>query len=66
MKQLKPFFLIVFVLLFSAALQAQTPNKTRILFLLDASGSMYAQMDIGQNRWDVAKKMLAGIVDSMS
>jgi len=66
MKQLKPFFLIVFVLLFSTALQAQTPNKTRILFLLDASGSMYAQMDKGQNRWDVAKKMLSGIVDSLS
>ncbi len=43
---------------------AQQPNKTRILFLLDASGSMYAQMgkDI---RMNVAKRLLSKMVDSI-
>lgn len=60
-------FCILFLLLYTAGYAgAQAPLKTRILFLLDASGSMYAQMDKGQNRWDVARKMLAGIVDSLS
>ena len=46
------------------SLQAQPPNKTRILFLLDASGSMYAQMgdDI---RMNVAKRLLSKMVDSL-
>ncbi|MFM9945008.1 MAG: vWA domain-containing protein [Bacteroidia bacterium] len=43
---------------------AQQPNKTRILFLLDASGSMYAEMgkDI---RMNVAKRLLSKMVDSL-
>ncbi len=43
---------------------AQAPNKTRILFLLDASGSMYAEMgkDI---RMNVAKRLLSKMVDSL-
>lgn len=43
---------------------AQQPNKTRILFLLDASGSMYAMMG-RDNRMDVAKRLLSKMVDSL-
>ena len=45
-------------------LQAQQPNKTRILFLLDASGSMYAQMG-SDIRMGVAKRLLSKMVDSL-
>lgn len=45
---------------------AQRPAKTRILFLLDASGSMFAQMDKTRNRMDVAKKLLSKVLDSLS
>lgn len=44
--------------------QQQKAKKTRILFLLDASGSMYAKMD-NQTRINVAKKMLVSMVDSL-
>ncbi len=43
---------------------AQQPNKTRILFLLDASGSMYAKM--GKDfRITIAKRLLTKMVDSL-
>lgn len=45
------------------SLQAQAP-KTRILFVLDASGSMYARMD-KDSRINVAKKLLTRMVDSL-
>ncbi|ALJ01064.1 von willebrand factor type a [Rufibacter tibetensis] len=44
--------------------QAPAPKKTRILFLLDASGSMQAKWENSQ-RWDVAKRMLARMADSL-
>lgn len=49
--------------------QAQMVNafkgrKTRILFLLDASGSMLAQMD-QSNRWSVAVTFISNMVDSL-
>ena len=48
-----------------AQLQIQRPaEKTRLLFLLDASGSMYAEWE-GQMRMDVAKQMLIEMVDSL-
>lgn len=47
-----------------ANVNAQQPNKTRILFLLDASGSMYAEMG-RDNRMDVAKRLLSKMVDSL-
>ena len=42
---------------------AQTP-KTRILFVLDGSGSMYAKMGT-DNRITVAKRLLTRLVDSL-
>lgn len=45
--------------------QAQQKVKTRLLFLLDASGSMYAQMD-KENRITVAKRMLTKLMDSLA
>ncbi|MCB9252609.1 MAG: VWA domain-containing protein [Flavobacteriales bacterium] len=43
---------------------AQSPRKTRILFLLDASGSMYANMG-SDNRMGVAKRLLSKMIDSL-
>ena len=43
----------------------EKPKVTRILFLLDASGSMMAPWE-GQPRWAVAKRMLAKMVDSLN
>ena len=43
----------------------EKPRTTRILFLLDASGSMLAPWE-GQSRWDVAKRMLSKMVDSLN
>jgi Ca-activated chloride channel family protein len=43
---------------------AQQKVKTRILFLLDASGSMYATMD-KDNRINVAKRLLSKLMDSL-
>lgn len=46
------------------AQQPVKPAKTRILFLLDASGSMYARME-RDSRINVAKKLLSSIIDSL-
>ena len=43
----------------------EKPKVTRILFLLDASGSMMAPWE-GQPRWAVAKRMLSKMVDSLN
>jgi Ca-activated chloride channel family protein len=67
------FFLLVSLLLTlstSLAAQAQNapterPKVTRILFLLDASGSMMAPWE-GQPRWEVAKRLLAKMADSLN
>lgn len=40
------------------------PDKTHMLFLLDASGSMYAEWG-SSIRMEVAKKMLVGLIDSL-
>jgi Ca-activated chloride channel family protein len=61
------FLLVCFVLLVASAPQhvyAQKKVKTRILFLLDASGSMYATMD-KDNRINVAKRILTKLMDSL-
>lgn len=42
----------------------QTADKTRLLFVLDASGSMLAPWDEG-NRMEAAKRLLTDIVDSL-
>lgn len=50
----------------SSNLMAQTtrPIKTRILFLLDASGSMYARME-NDSRVNVARRLLGKTLDSL-
>ena len=64
-------FLVVVTAVFcvaTARAQNAPPEKskvTRILFLLDASGSMMAPWE-GQPRWNVAKRMLAKMVDSLN
>jgi len=60
---------LLFFCLFSFSLFAQTPqqkipSKTRILLILDGSGSMNAPWD-GSLRIDIAKKRLAALIDSM-
>lgn len=59
MKQL----IVAVLLLCSLSSFAQTP-KTRILFVLDASGSMYANMD-SETRIVIAKRLLTRLVDSL-
>ena len=62
------FIFCILLLVFTSApfanVNAQQPNKTRILFLLDASGSMYAEMG-RDTRMDVAKRLLSKMVDSL-
>jgi len=60
---------LVFLLFISLSLdvwsqQISKPTKTRILFLLDASGSMYSKLD-NDNRINVAKRLLSRSVDSL-
>ncbi|TGE18908.1 vWA domain-containing protein [Hymenobacter elongatus] len=43
----------------------EKPKVTRILFVLDASGSMLAPLE-GTPRWTVAKDLLAKMVDSLN
>lgn len=45
--------------------QQALPDKTRILFVLDGSGSMNAQWGDDQSRMDVAKDILTRLVDSL-
>lgn len=56
---------IIFLILAFNALIASAQQKTRILFLLDASGSMYAKMQ-SETRITTAKKLLLNMVDSLS
>jgi Ca-activated chloride channel family protein len=45
--------------------QQKIPEKTRILFVLDASGSMEAFWGGNQSRMDVAKGILTRLIDSL-
>ncbi|MFN5665207.1 MAG: vWA domain-containing protein [Bacteroidota bacterium] len=56
--------ILVLVLGSTTSLQAQDKVKTRILFLFDASGSMYAVMD-KDNRITVARRILNKLMDSL-
>lgn len=64
-------FFILFLFIFSygfsqTKVQQKIPDKTRILFLLDASGSMLEQWERpNQTRWSVAKSILTKLVDSL-
>jgi Ca-activated chloride channel family protein len=57
-------FLIAIACLKPSGVYAQQKVKTRILFLLDASGSMYATMD-KDSRINVAKRILTKLMDSL-
>lgn len=62
-------FLLVLAIFLSISISAQTPQqklpeKTRILFLLDGSGSMLAKWE-NTYRITVAKKLLSDFVDSL-
>ena len=66
-KSLSFLLVLVFIMLglqFNAHAQGYIKPKTRILFLLDGSGSMYAAMD-KDIRINVAKRLLSKIVDSL-
>lgn len=61
--------LLVMLVMTSAVSFAQQekfkPKTQRILFVLDASGSMYESFD-GANRWEISKKLLGQLVDSLN
>jgi Ca-activated chloride channel family protein len=65
-KSIAIFFLLLCVASIASAqeLTQKLPEKSRILFMLDASGSMYAKWE-NTLRITVAKKMLAQFVDSL-
>ena len=60
---MKKFFFLLF-LLFSSWAGVNAQQKTRILFVLDGSGSMYARME-KETRIAVAKRLLIRMVDSL-
>ncbi|CAN5132881.1 hypothetical protein BH09BAC1_BH09BAC1_21440 [soil metagenome] len=57
----------ILLLSFSAYAQKEIfePKTQRILFVLDASGSMYEGFD-GTNRWEASKQLLSRLVDSLN
>lgn len=67
----KSVFIVFSLFLFTSAfgqtkVLQKIPEKTRILFLLDASGSMLEQWERpNQTRWSVAKSILIKLVDSL-
>ncbi len=56
--------LLLLTCLFLAFGSLQAQKKTRILFLLDGSGSMYAKMQT-ETRISAAKRLLSNMVDSL-
>lgn len=52
------------MMLLAVDVTAQTPKKTRILFVLDGSQSMYARWENGQ-KMQVATRLLGEMVDSL-
>ena len=67
MKNIKyiAFILLFFVCALLNAQQNGRPKKTRILFVLDASGSMLAEWE-GKQRMDIAKGVLSNMIDTLS
>jgi Ca-activated chloride channel family protein len=47
------------------SLFAQQKVTTRILFVMDASGSMYARME-KESRIEVAKRLMSKLMDSLA
>lgn len=58
-------FLTHFLLTGQDIVHQALPEKTRILFVLDGSGSMNAEWGENQSRMDVAKNILTRLVDSL-
>ena len=69
MRKLKFVLLLVVIFLcrpgYSQRYEQKPPDKTRILFLLDGSGSMLGQWNNGQLKIDVARSILTDLVDSL-
>jgi Ca-activated chloride channel family protein len=63
MAQYKKIWALTILLFLAVNTYAQQP-KTRILFVLDGSGSMYAKMGV-DNRITVAKRLLTRMIDSL-
>jgi Ca-activated chloride channel homolog len=61
---IKKFSYAILLLLFVSTISHAQKVKTRILFVFDASGSMYASMD-KDNRINVAKRILIKLMDSL-
>jgi Ca-activated chloride channel family protein len=60
------FFTVIRIPLFGQnKIQQKLPEKTRILFVLDGSGSMEALWGSNQSRMDIAKQILTKLVDSL-
>ena len=57
-------FLFIFLFSFAQAEAQTTAQKTRILFVFDASQSMYGRWDNGQ-KIQIATRLLREIVDSL-
>lgn len=64
-RHMKLFLTVIALAVFALAADAQTPVKTRILIIFDASGSMTTPID-GSTRIQVAKKMANKLIDSLS
>jgi Ca-activated chloride channel family protein len=58
-------FLVVACQIYAQKIQQKLPEKTRILFVLDASGSMQAVWEGNISRMDAAKNILTKLVDSL-
>jgi Ca-activated chloride channel homolog len=67
----RSFFLCLTFLCYSVVclsqnkVQQTVPEKTRILFVLDGSGSMEALWGANESRMDVAKRILVTLIDSL-
>src|SRR5690242_5014033 len=59
------FFTISLPLCAQKKVQQKLPEKTRILFVLDGSGSMEGLWEGNESRIDIAKKILTRLVDSL-
>jgi Ca-activated chloride channel homolog len=68
-QRLSFFFVLVFCLplitLSQQKVQQVMPAKTRILFVLDGSGSMEALWGGNESRMDIAKRILVDLIDSL-
>ena len=63
---IKNYIFLILFLFFGLLVQAQQKQGiTRVLFIFDASQSMYAQWD-GNSRMEIAKELLSNMLDSLN